>query len=296
MLTLALAATLVGFVLLVLGLVTGTVWLAVSCIVVCLVGVGFLIADIVGSSRRDDEPSIGDFVDGANDSDAADAADDGIDDTAGRRTAQVPDDDVSLGGLVARGPAAPDVPSSGSGPTPPAPRQPVPPTAQPSGSAPGARADDPRTPRREGTLDDYLRSVGGADDAATRRQSPPDRGYPGPGGPRSGANSPYPQPTPPRPAPGQTPPAPPIPPGVEPHRRPGPYPGGDPATESFGMPSPRSAAAPTPAPTQARRPDGSTPGGWESAERSNRTDGPDGEPSRTQKFDPLDPNWRPPLD
>ncbi|ROZ83816.1 hypothetical protein [Gordonia sp. OPL2] len=278
MLTLALAATLVGFVLLVLGLITGTVWLAISCIVVCLVGVGFLIADIVGSGRRTDEPTIGDFVDGADD---PDSTDDGM---TGRRSAPDSDDDVSLGGLVAPRPAAPDVPSSGSGPTP---RPPVPPAAPPYGGASAAGAVDPRTPRREGTLDDYLRSVGGPDDAATHRQPPPDRGYPGPVD-RGGASRPYPQQSPPR----QSPPQQSSPPGVGQPRPPESRRGGDPATESFGMPTHRGA----PAPAQVRRPDGSTPGAWESAQRSNRTDDSDGEPSRTQKFDPLDPNWRPPLD
>lgn len=62
MLTLALGATLVGFALLVVGLITGTVWLAIACIVVCLLGLAFLIADIVGVGRR-----------GRNDRDAGDA-------------------------------------------------------------------------------------------------------------------------------------------------------------------------------------------------------------------------------
>ena len=55
MLSLALAATLVGFVLLIVGLITGTVWLAVACIVVCLIGLAFLIVDIIGSGRKDDQ-------------------------------------------------------------------------------------------------------------------------------------------------------------------------------------------------------------------------------------------------
>lgn len=52
MLILALSATLIGFVLLVVGLITGTVWLAVACIAVCLVGLVFLVGDIIASARR----------------------------------------------------------------------------------------------------------------------------------------------------------------------------------------------------------------------------------------------------
>jgi hypothetical protein len=51
-LVLALGATLVGFILLVVALVTGVLWLAIACIVVCVVGVGFLLADLVGLGRR----------------------------------------------------------------------------------------------------------------------------------------------------------------------------------------------------------------------------------------------------
>ncbi|MFT4044747.1 MAG: hypothetical protein QM673_16425 [Gordonia sp. (in: high G+C Gram-positive bacteria)] len=53
MLSLALGATLVGFVLLVVGLITGTVWLAVGCIVVCLVGLVFLVIDVLRSGNSD---------------------------------------------------------------------------------------------------------------------------------------------------------------------------------------------------------------------------------------------------
>ncbi|HQV20185.1 MAG TPA: hypothetical protein PLC22_17950, partial [Gordonia sp. (in: high G+C Gram-positive bacteria)] len=66
MLALALGATLVAFVLLVLGLVTGTVWLAISCIVVCLAGLGFLMADVVGSARRAPARSVEQMVGGAS--------------------------------------------------------------------------------------------------------------------------------------------------------------------------------------------------------------------------------------
>ncbi|PHV66063.1 hypothetical protein [Williamsia muralis] len=52
MLVLALGATLVGFVLLVAALISGVLWLAVACIVVCVIGVGFLLADLIGLGRR----------------------------------------------------------------------------------------------------------------------------------------------------------------------------------------------------------------------------------------------------
>ncbi|MBD0022659.1 hypothetical protein GII33_13330 [Gordonia pseudamarae] len=62
MLALALAATLIAFVLLILGLVTGTVWLAITCILVCLGGLGFLIADVIGSARRAPSRSVEQMV------------------------------------------------------------------------------------------------------------------------------------------------------------------------------------------------------------------------------------------
>ena len=48
MLVSALGATLVGFALLVLALVTGTLWLAVACIVICVGGALLLLADTLG--------------------------------------------------------------------------------------------------------------------------------------------------------------------------------------------------------------------------------------------------------
>lgn len=48
MLVSALVATLVGFGLLVVALVTGTLWLAIACIVVCVLGALLLLADILG--------------------------------------------------------------------------------------------------------------------------------------------------------------------------------------------------------------------------------------------------------
>lgn len=60
MLTLALAATLIGFGLLVVALITSNFWLAVACIVVCVLGLVLLLVDALRSSRRssgvDDAP------------------------------------------------------------------------------------------------------------------------------------------------------------------------------------------------------------------------------------------------
>ncbi|GAA4747057.1 hypothetical protein [Gordonia alkaliphila] len=59
MLTLALLATLVGFGLLVVALITANFWLAVACIIVCVVGLIILLVDILRAGRgggSDDEP------------------------------------------------------------------------------------------------------------------------------------------------------------------------------------------------------------------------------------------------
>lgn len=58
MLSLAIATTLVGFALLVVGLITGQVWFAIACIVICLIGVGLLVVDVIRSGRvKDDAPT-----------------------------------------------------------------------------------------------------------------------------------------------------------------------------------------------------------------------------------------------
>ncbi|MGC4959914.1 hypothetical protein ACPXCG_11135 [Gordonia sp. DT218] len=258
MLTLALAATLVGFVLLVLGLITGTVWLAIACIIVCLVGLGLLIADIVGSGRRNEEPSISDFV----------AADDGSlsvanEDAGGRhegasdtRTRSAPTEPRS--GVASDAPQrASDTPTADAGGTRSAPRPPEPHQGE---SVPRAG--------REGTYDDYLRSVGGyGGDAGVTAPRPADQTpSPPPRGPGSYERQ---FPPPGRGAPGT-------------HAAPD-----DPATESF-PPQQRRPSAPS-GPQQ--RPPGHQPSeGWETGDedRSHPRE------SRTQKFDPLDPNWRPP--
>ncbi|AZG43715.1 hypothetical protein [Gordonia insulae] len=244
MLTLALAATLIGFVFLVLGLITGTVWLAIACIVVCLVGLGFLIADIVRSGRRRDEPSIGDFVD-------ADAHADDDEVVRDERTTgyRASDDVVDQ--------PSPDVavpePRPGVGaPRPPAPAADPRPSATRAGNAPA----------REGNLDDYLRSVGGVGPAPGQSQQPANRP------PMN--QPPMNQPPMNRPATNQ-PPRPPAGPqyaqpgagGPQAPRRPHRY-RDEPATESF-------------------------------PDAAGDQDAQPREP-RPQKFDPLDPNWRPPLD
>ncbi|MEE4023165.1 hypothetical protein V1Y59_08760 [Gordonia sp. PKS22-38] len=238
MLTLALAATLIGFVLLVLGLITGTVWLAISCIVVCLVGLGFLIADVIGGRREREERTLADFVD--VDESAGGPGDPG----AGGRSSAEPEPArpgretaggrIDAGGAGADAPGVVDPGADVAGetrgrhgradlppPPPPAPPQP--------GPAPG----------RDGTYDDYLRSVGG---------------YPPP-------------------PPGSRPPRPPAPPPAgygSSQRR-----GDDAVTESLPVQPPS-------AETQ-------------SAEPPRRESTPPDEPPK-QRFDPLDPNWRPPLD
>lgn len=75
MLVLALGATLVGFVLLVAALVSGILWLAVACIVVCVIGVGFLLADLIGLGRRSNSDQAD--HDARADSGAGDQADPG---------------------------------------------------------------------------------------------------------------------------------------------------------------------------------------------------------------------------
>lgn len=80
MLVLALSATLVGFVLLVAALLSGVLWLAIACVVVCVIGVGFLIADLLGLGRSSsaatrsdaDAPHGSDAGRGASGSDTAD--------------------------------------------------------------------------------------------------------------------------------------------------------------------------------------------------------------------------------
>lgn len=74
MLVLALSATLVGFVLLVAALLSGILWLAIACVVVCVIGVGFLIADLLGLGRSSSAATRSDAdVPHSGDTDSGDA-------------------------------------------------------------------------------------------------------------------------------------------------------------------------------------------------------------------------------
>ncbi|WP_049698228.1 hypothetical protein RND64_13190 [Gordonia sp. w5E2] len=329
MLSLALAATLVGFVLLIVGLITGTVWLAVACIVVCLIGLGFLIVDIIGSGRKDDR----------------DPGDDQVDeepDTRGRRSDAVAESDRSESDVFDAGAARRDSPpqSSWQGVIQPGgrsgPRSDV--TSNPesgpdaSGAvAPDADARSADSPSagsssadtrgtdappseaksvpssREGNYDDYLRAVGG--DPATggfRRppaageQAPPQSGeQAGPPQFRSEQRPPaqgYRQQPPQGPSAQGYPPQPysqrPYPQGPYPQR---PYPQGDepqrqPGADQRSGTAPRQSDREQPRGIQQPPSDDGKPSDrpWEQPEREQG--------SGTARFDPLDPNWRPPLD
>lgn len=159
MLTLALAATLVGFVLLVLGLVTGHVALAIACIVICLIGVAFLITDIVTSGRRGSDRSLSDLVGSADgdDPESADAADTRVDDSP---RADVADDPRAFGGFGIPRPTgasteALDVSRSDQAPT----TSGAPSVQVPSMSPTWEPAQQPPAPADRG-FDDYLRAVG----------------------------------------------------------------------------------------------------------------------------------------
>jgi len=319
-LSLALAATLVGFVLLIVGLITGSVWLAVACIVVCLIGLAFLIVDIIGSGRKDDQVGNDDQV---GSDDQVDESDTG-ERPEGRRSRSVAaesdlsDDDPPDGGNVFDG-------GSGiSGPSPAARRESPPqsswqgvikPGGRPGSSADAASNPDPgENPRtnafgtgesaqssREGNYDDYLRAVGG--DPATggfRRpstpdeQAPPQQGRPGQRPPAQGYQQP-PRQAPPAQMPTQGPAAQGYPQQPYPRR---PYPQG---REPYSQQRPggdqqRPGAAP-------RQPEREQPRGIQQppSDDGKPSDRPWEQPEREQgsgtgRFDPLDPNWRPPLD
>lgn len=101
MLTLALAATLVGFGLLVVALITANFWLAVACIVVCVIGLVVLLVDILRAGRGGggvgDEPlfTIRDRSDERT-APLLDAADEPVDEPAGPNSEPI---DTSLSGL-----------------------------------------------------------------------------------------------------------------------------------------------------------------------------------------------------
>nr|WP_231896037.1 hypothetical protein [Gordonia sp. LAM0048] len=145
MLTLTLAATLLGFVLLILSLITGTVWLAVACIVVCLVGLGFLLVDVFAGRKGEAGRSLEDMVPGAG----RDPADSDVE--------REPTDDVAADAPTRRYPVSGAVDSVDDGPDAYRPGSFEPGMAAPEGSVPPGR---PAPERREGNLADYLRSVG----------------------------------------------------------------------------------------------------------------------------------------
>nr|WP_237421657.1 hypothetical protein [Gordonia sp. SID5947] len=262
--TLALAATLVGFVLLVLGLITGTVWLAIACIVVCLIGLGLLIADIVGSGRRAEEPSLTDFV-AADDDSLSDEQKSDEENTGGGRhegmsaappTSRESRGDGGLDSPHREGPGgAPGASSFGAADARPAPRPSAPRQADP------ASHTGRESVGREGTYDDYLRSVGGYGTEPGGVPGAPGQSPPTPRGPGSHERQ---FPPPGRGAPGS-------------HATPD-----EPVTESF----PPQQRGPSQAGPQQRQPGR----GSDAGDRGPQ----DPRESRTQKFDPLDPNWRPP--
>lgn len=53
MLLAALGATIIGFILLIVALVTANLWLAIACVVVSVVGVGLLLGDVLTYRRSD---------------------------------------------------------------------------------------------------------------------------------------------------------------------------------------------------------------------------------------------------
>ncbi|WP_288812206.1 hypothetical protein [uncultured Gordonia sp.] len=291
MLTLALAATLLGFVLLILGLITGTVWLAVACIVVCLVGLGFLLADVFAGRKGEAARSLEDMVPGAGrDTDPShDADDDAVTghDSDGDRGADAP---------TRRYPAAdtPGVGDSESAGYWPGAFDPG--MAAPAGSVPPNR---PAPERREGNLEDYLRSVGGDSPSG---DGPP-RGAPPTGVDVAGGRA--------GPPPGSRPP------GVGPQSR---QPGvgqqsctqqqARPQQGQFGPPQsgppPTRGQRPPVGPPSAPRPFDPQSSGWapddvpggDVAGPDDWATSPDESAPRRRRadFDPLDPNWHPPPD
>ncbi len=271
MLTLALAATLVGFVLLVLGLITGTVWLAIACIVVCLLGLGFLIADIVGGRRNSDDRSLSDYV-GSDRSSPADDVDADTDEP--RSSDPAPAWESHGRESPTRDFPARDFPGREqelSGREAPA-HDPVPPQPYVDGTADTGRipvvSDVPapmsRRPDTRGTPDTYS--------SAIRPQRSPSQS--GAGNNRDQSLDDYLRSigaTPPPPTPRSSPVGP---------------------SPLVSAPPENAADTETSAIRRSARSAGSTSG-------VSRTDTADGSGQSTPpkaKFDPLDPNWHPPLD
>lgn len=287
MLTLALGATLVGFVLLILGLVTGTVWLAVACIVICLLGLGFLLVDVFASRGRENTRSLEDLVPGAARADDEDEAFDDFPEEADAASAGSAVGET--GGRVDPSPTgrapieAPrsEPPTRGFEPNAPAGSAPYePPPFQPGMADPVDRPGPqslsapvrPAPERREGTYEDYLRSVGGDADLGAPSTGPlssPQHRSAG-GGPQQGVGAP-------RPGSAQ--------PGPSGPQRFGPPPQPGPGSQSG--PAPQSGSAPRLAPG---------PQGGEVPSQDGEQPGPPSGRRRRPDLDPLDPNWKPPLE
>ncbi|GAA1482905.1 hypothetical protein GCM10009624_33450 [Gordonia sinesedis] len=292
MLTLALGATLVGFALLVVGLITGTVWLAVACIVVCLLGLAFLIADIIGAGRRrDNDAELADFVD--RDDARSDRRDEGRARQPGSETGPADGVGTASGGdyataATAAGPSrhrrGDAEPGTGDETTEAYATERYETEAYTPGGYTAETVSVEQTSEtgtgRSGSLDDYLRSVG----AETGAQ------------PSAGRTEAFPTSAPPRPEPTATQ----FPRSDSPYADlPGAAPG--PTGDTSAPDAPRGAPA-DPSPGDAGytwgAPTGQNPGqnpGDQNTERSDPST--DSFPAqRSDKIDPLDPRWRPPAD
>ncbi|MFW0791661.1 hypothetical protein [Gordonia sp. CPCC 205333] len=166
MLSLAIATTLVGFALLVVGLVTSQVWIAIACIAVCLIGVGLLVADVLRSAKVAK-------AEAADDRDSVFGADIEEGDTQVGSDTQVgnaPDADVRVG--------APNPPLGFETPAAPSPsvvRHEQPPIASgvPQPSSQAARlADEKSASVAEGTFSDYVAATTGTFNAASDSVQP----------------------------------------------------------------------------------------------------------------------------
>lgn len=95
MLLAALGATIIGFILLIVALVTANLWLAIACVVVSVVGVGLLLGDVLTYRRGDRDKTDGDRAwspgdrsdEDRDEDDAAPAAKTSTSKTAGAGTA-----------------------------------------------------------------------------------------------------------------------------------------------------------------------------------------------------------------
>ncbi len=316
MLTLALAATLLGFVLLILGLITGTVWLAVACIVVCLVGLGFLLVDVFAGRKGDAGRSLEDMVPGAG----RDTPDEGSSQAASQDSSVRAENGSAAGSADAptRRYSVPDPAASDDSETVAyRPGSFEPGMAAPEGSAPPNR---PAPERREGNLEDYLRSVGvDAPSAGAPTHSGAPEGVAAPGGRPDPRGRPTPQPygsPPPGGVPQRQHPGADQPSWPQQRRAPGQFgPPPDPR-ESGQSQSPRqpgrppvSGQRPPAAPSPGRGPFDPAQSGWVgedvpggdaagSDDWATSSEHPDDSASRRRRadFDPLDPNWHPPPD